>query len=88
MDDARSRISALDSYTKNALHTLKNAVQEALGRTENKITDGIKEERMVWRQNMVNIYYNKGLSQFPMYLFHPLVKLIRKLSNPQSEILI
>ncbi|XP_076103404.1 uncharacterized protein LOC143072386 isoform X1 [Mytilus galloprovincialis] len=55
MDDARSRISALDSYTKNALHTLKNAVQEALGRTENKITDGIKEERMVWRQNMDSV---------------------------------
>lgn len=52
MDDARSRIQALDSYTKNALLTLKNAVQEALGRTENKIADGFKEERLIWRQNM------------------------------------
>lgn len=53
MDDARSRIQSLDSYIKNSLHTLKNAIQEALGRTENKISDGLKEERMVWRQNMV-----------------------------------
>lgn len=55
MDDARSRIQSLDSYIKNSLHTLKNAIQEALGRTENKISDGLKEERMVWRQTMDSV---------------------------------
>ncbi|CAG2216718.1 unnamed protein product [Mytilus edulis] len=52
LSKVRTEIEGLrTSYKKD----ITNAVQEALGRTENKITDGIKEERMVWRQNMDSV---------------------------------